>query len=294
MKVQLILEGGGMRGVYTAGVLDYLIENNLKFLNVIGVSAGACNAVSYRSWQYKRNIDVYLNYSHDKRYLSFRSLIKSGNIFGFDFIFDIIPNQLVLFDYNSYKNSKMKVEAVVTNLETGEPEYYLIEDINKQLPYLRASSSIPLVSKTVIINGKKYLDGGVSDSIPVEYSIESKFDLHVIILTRSIDYQKKKMKSMRLFKARYYRYPKFVETFKTRHIKYNRNLELISELEEKKKAFVVRPTKKVTISRLEKDKHKLEELYNLGYNDMKNKFNELLEFVKDADNVEKKDDLLQK
>ena len=285
MKVQLILEGGGMRGVYTAGVLDFLMEKNIVFLNVLGVSSGACNAVSYKSGQKRRNIDIYINYAHDKRYLSIRSLLRYGNIFGFDFIFNVLPKELVYFDYDSFKKSSMEVQVVVTNIVTGSPEYYRVNDLEDDLPYLRASCSIPVVSRIVKYKGKKMLDGSVSDSIPIEYSINSGYDKQVLILTRDATYRKKKIRSTRILRARYLRYPRLLQAINKRYIKYNQTLDLIDRLEKQNKIFVIRSDQKVLIGRFEKDKDKLMKLYQQGYNDIKNRYNELLTFIGSAENV---------
>ncbi len=285
MKVQLILEGGGMRGVYTAGVLDFFMEKGIKFLNVIGVSSGACNAVSYKSWQHKRNIEIYVDYAHDERYCSIRSLLRHGNIFGFDFIFNVLSKEIVPFDYHAFNKSPITVEVVVTNIVTGLPEYYPINDMDEDLPYLRASCSIPALSRIVSYQVKKMLDGSVVDSIPVKYSIESGYEKQVVVLTRAAGYRKKRMRSMRMARVRYPRYPKLAAALRNRYARYNRTLELINALEAENKIFVIRPARAVTVGRFEKDREKLMELYNQGYNDVKDRYDELLGFIADVENV---------
>ncbi|MCK9536566.1 MAG: patatin family protein [Bacilli bacterium] len=274
-----------MRGVYTAGVLDFFMEKNLKFLNVIGVSSGACNAVSYKSWQPRRNIEIYTTYALDKRYCSIRSLLRHGNIFGFDFIFNVLPKELVYFDYDSYNQSPIEVEVVVTNIETGEPEYYPIKNMEVDLPYLRASCSIPAVSRIVIYQGKKMLDGSVSDSIPINYSIKSGYDKQVVVLTRDKSYRKKRLRSVQMLRARYPRYPQLTYAVYNRYLKYNQTLEMIEKLSLEKKVFVIRPEEVVTVRRFEKDCNNLMRFYHQGYNDAENRFEDLLTFITSADNV---------
>lgn len=285
MKVQLIIEGGGARGVYSAGVLDFFMDNNIKFLDVLGVSSGACNAISYKSWQPGRNIEIYTKYSRDKRYLSIRGLLRHGNIFGFNFIFDILPKELVYFDYNNFNKSLIKVEAAVTNIKTGKAEYHYINDLQEDLPYLRASCSIPFLSRVVNYKGKKMLDGGIANSIPIDYSLASGFHKQVVILTRDASYRKKKSRTIRVLRPRYPRYPRLLLALRNRHLTYNKSLDKIEELQREQKAFVIRPSAVVTFGRLEKDEHKLFSLYERGYNDAKEIYPDLLSFISPADNV---------
>lgn len=276
----LILEGGGMRGVYTAGVLDYFMEKDLYFKNCYAVSAGACHAASYFSKQRGRSMKVCLDYIHDKRYCSVNSLIKTGDIFGADFVYNQIPNELELFDYETYNKNEGNFYSVVTNCETGKAEYIKIEDIRDDIIAVRASSSLPLLSKIVEINGNKYLDGGISDSIPIKKSKEDGNNKNIIILTRDKDYRKEKNKLIPIVKMKYGKYPKLVESMTNRYKVYNDTLEFIEEEKEKNKVFIIQPKIKVEIGRLEKDKEKLKALYNQGYNDAKEYYNELLEFIK--------------
>lgn len=284
MKVQLILEGGGARGAYTAGVLDLFIEKGLRFLNVIGVSAGAYNAVSYKSWQYKRNFEIITKFADDKRYCGIRPLLRHGNIFGFDFIFKVIAKELLPFDYEAFVQSPIAIEAVVTNIITGCPEYYPIADLERDLPYLRASCSIPGLSRIVTYQGKKMLDGSITDSIPVKRSIEFGYDRQVVVLTRAAGYRKKRIRSMRMIRIRYPRFPRLAAALRNRYVRYNQTLDLIGALEAENRAFVIRPDR-VEIGRFEKDKDKLLTLYEQGYRDAAARYDALLAFVSGAENV---------
>ena len=195
MKVGLLLEGGAMRGLYTAGVLDIFMENNVKIDGIIGVSAGALFGMNYKSKQIGRVLRYNKKYAKDKNYMGFYSLLTTGNIMNEDFCFNKIVNELDPVDFETFKNSEVEFYVVVTNIETGKPEYIKINDLkNKtEVEYLRASGSMPFVSKPVVINNKKYLDGGISDSIPIDKMMSMDFDKVIVVLTRPIDYRKKKV-----------------------------------------------------------------------------------------------------
>ena len=184
IEAGLVVEGGGMRGVYTAGVLDYFMEKNLYFDDCYGVSAGACHISSYVSKQIGRSIKVTLDYINDKRYCSVNSLIKTGDMFGVEMLYDLIPNKLELYDYDTFNKFKGNFYSVVTNCKTGKAEYMKIKDMKKDIIAVRASSSLPLLSRIVEINGKEYLDGGITDSIPIKKSIKDGHKKNVVILTR--------------------------------------------------------------------------------------------------------------
>ena len=279
MNTGLILEGGGMRGVYTAGVLDFFMEKDLYFKDCYAVSAGACHAISYFSKQRGRSIKVNLDYLHDKRYCSVNSLIKTGDMFGVDMIYNIIPNKLVLFDYDTYNKFDGNFYSVVTNCETGEAEYLRINDARKDIDAVRASSSLPLWSRIVEINGKKYLDGGIWDSIPIRKSIEDGHEKNVVVLTRDKSYRKEKSKLLPVFKIKYKKYPKFLKAVENRYRVYNETLDFIDEEKKKNKAFVIQPKYHVSIGRLEKDKEKLRALYKQGYNDARDCYDDLIKFI---------------
>lgn len=275
----LVLEGGGMRGVYTAGVLDFFLDNNIEFDNVYGVSAGAANACSYLSKQRGRALRVDVDYLEDKNYASVYSLIKTGDFFGAKMCYDTIPNKLNPFDYDEYSRFKGDFYATVTNCTTGKAEYKKVKDLKKEMAYVRASCSLPLMAREVMINDKPYLDGGISDSIPILKARKDGNKKNVIILTRDITYRKKKNELMPLLKLRYRKYPEFIKTMARRHLVYNKTLDYIRKLEKSGKIFVIRPTRPVSIGRLEKDRDKLLALYEEGYKDAKANYGKLKEYL---------------
>ena len=203
IKAGLVVEGGGMRGVYSSGVLDFFIEKDLFFENNYGVSAGACHLCSYLAKQYKRAFRVNVDYLNDKRYCSVHSLLKTGNLFGAEMLYDIIPNELDLFDYDTYNKNESNFYVVITDINTGKPEYVKIGDLKKDIIYVRASSSLPLLAQNVKINDKEYLDGGISDSIPIKKSIADGNKKNVVILTRDSTYRKGKNSLMPIIKLKY-------------------------------------------------------------------------------------------
>ena len=279
IKAGLVVEGGGMRGVYSSGVLDFVIEKDLFFENNYGVSAGACHLCSYLAKQYKRAFRVNVDYLNDKRYCSVHSLLKTGNLFGAEMLYDIIPNELDLFDYDTYNKNESNFYVVITDINTGKPEYVKIGDLKKDIIYVRASSSLPLLAQNVKINDKEYLDGGISDSIPIKKSIADGNKKNVVILTRDSTYRKGKNSLMPIIKLKYKKYPNFVKSMADRYIVYNEILDFIKELEDNGDVFVIRPKKPVNIGRTEKNREKLEALYNDGYNDAKDCYEELLKYL---------------
>ena len=266
MKVGLVLEGGAMRGMYTAGVLDVFLDNEMKFDGIIGVSAGVLFGVNYLSKQRGRVIRYNKKFIKDKRYMGFWSLLTTGNIINKDFSFYEVPQKLDVFDNETFMKSDIDFFATVTNVETGEPEYIKLNDLFAQMEVLRATSAMPYVSQIVELENGKYLDGGVSDSIPVEKCKEMGNDKIIVILTRPLDYRKKKPKEF-IAKTYYRKYPKFAKTLNNRYKMYNDTVEKIIELENKKEIFVIRPSKTLKIKRIEKDAEKLQEMYDLGLED---------------------------
>ena len=279
IKAGLVVEVGGMRGVFSSGVLDFFIEKDLFFENNYGVSAGACHLCSYLAKQYKRAFRVNVDYLNDKRYCSVHSLLKTGNLFGAEMLYDIIPNELNLFDYDTYNKNESNFYVVITDINTGKPEYVKIGDLKKDIIYVRASSSLPLLAQNVKINDKEYLDGGISDSIPIKKSIADGNKKNVVILTRDSTYRKGKNSLMPIIKLKYKKYPNFVKSMADRYIVYNEILDFIKELEDNGDVFVIRPKKPVNIGRTEKNREKLEALYNDGYNDAKDCYEELLKYL---------------
>ncbi len=278
VKTALVLEGGAMRGIYTAGVLDVLMDNKIKVDAIIGVSAGALFGINYISNQRGRAIRYNKNYIKNKEYMGLYSLLTTGNIMNKEFCFNRLIYELDKFDFETFKKSNTDFYVTVTNVDTGKAEYIKIKDIEKELEYLRASGSMPLVSEIVQINNKKYLDGGIADSIPVNKAIDLGFDRIIVVLTRPIEYRKKKI-SLLPYKLMYRKYPEFINTVGNRYINYNNTVEQIIREEENKNIFVIRPSKNPNIKRLEKDIHKVEETYNLGVNDAKSKLEDLINYI---------------
>lgn len=275
----LILEGGGMRGVYTAGVLDFFLDKKIEFPVCYAVSAGACHGSSFLAKQRKRAFDVTVDYLKDRRYAGLYSLITTGDFFGVDMVYNLIPNELNPYDYDEYKKYKGKFFAVVTNCRTGKAEYIQIKDMRRDIRAIRASSSLPVISRIVEVNGKEYLDGGVTDSIPIKKSIEDGNVKNVVILTRDRTYRKPPSGMMKLIKAKYKKYPMLVRSISIRHIRYNNAIELVEKERKEGRAFVILPEKPVGIGRLEKNKEKLTALYNQGYSDGRKHYKALMKFL---------------
>lgn len=265
----LVLEGGGMRGLYTAGVLDFFLEKELIFDYVIGVSAGASNAVSYISRQKGRNKMVNTAFLDDWRYMSIKNLIKNGSLFGMDFIFDEIPKKRVPFDYETFFNSPITFKIGVTDCNTGKPLYFDKSEMDKNFTALRASISLPLVSPIVHFKGYHLLDGGITDPIPIRQAITNGYQKNVVVLTRNRGYRKKPIsRPLRLLLEKKYRaYPNLIAAMLNRYQIYNKTLLYIDQLEQKQQIAVIRPSKKITVSRFEKNADKLNDLYELGYHD---------------------------
>ena len=221
---------------------------NIEVDITIGVSAGSCHASSYISKQYKRAFNATIDYVNDKKYLSFGNLIKTGSIFGMDFIFNTIPNELNIYDYDAFSKSKTKFVVVTTNCETGKPEYFELTDLNKEIIYMQASCSIPVFANIVEIDNYKLVDGGVTDSIPIEYALNQGYKKNIVVLTRDITYRKGKQKFISVVKRKYKKYPKLVNAIESRHI------------------------------------DKLTALYKDGYNDAKELSDKILDFINKAKN----------
>ena len=280
-KTALVLEGGGMRGVYTAGVLDRLMEEKLEFDVCYGVSAGACHACSFLSRQHGRAFAVNVDYLDDSRYLSVKSWLKTGDLFGAQMLYDIIPNQLNLYDYDAFAKNPTKFFAVATDCLTGKAEYFPITDMHRDVIKVRASSSLPLLSRMVEIDGRPYLDGGLADSIPVDQARRDGAAKQVVVLTRQPGYRKQKSSSLPLIRLRYRRFPKLVEAVATRHIRYNQTLEEIQEGKKKGELFVIQPQKPLEVGRTEKNREKLTAAYLQGWRDAEWAMADLKKFLEE-------------
>lgn len=281
-KVGLVLEGGAMRGLYTAGVLDAFMDNNINIDGIIGVSAGALFGANYFSNQKGRALRYNKKYCKDKRYISINSFIKTGNIVNKDFAFYKITKELDPFDDKTFVETNKDYYVTVTNVENGQAEYINIKNSTiNNLEVLRATSAMPLVSQMVNINNNLYLDGAISDSIPVDKCIELGYDKVIIVLTQHYEYRKKKFSKMAelLINIKYHKYPILKEKIKTRYKNYNERLEHINKLEKEGKIFIIRPSQPLNISRLEKDEYKLQEVYDLGVQDSKNNMKKLQKYL---------------
>lgn len=256
-----------MRGVYTAGVLDWMMDNGLWFANIYGVSAGACHGTSYVSRQRGRAIRTVLEYANDRRYGSMGNLLTTGNYFGEKFIYDRIPKELIPFDYDAYTQSSMTLYSVLFNCRTGCAEYPAARDMHADMPLILASSSLPLLSKMVVVNGQPYLDGGLLDSIPLARSMADGNARNLVILTQHRSYEKTRNSAIPLLRVRYHRYPKLVEAMTVRHERYNEQLALVYAEEAAGRTVVIQPSTPVTIARMEKDVGNLKALYDQGYAD---------------------------
>jgi predicted patatin/cPLA2 family phospholipase len=274
-RVGLVLEGGGMRGLYSAGVLDYFLQKNLSVDGVIGVSAGAVHGCSFVAKQAKRSYRIYTTYANDKRFLSFSSLWKTGDIFGADFCYRQIPNELDPFDYKAFRGASTEFYVVCTDLSTGKATYVRIDDMETQMDFLRASGSLPLVSRVVTIGEHEYLDGGIADSIPLVQFQNMGFEKNIVVLTQARDYRKKNDILMPLIRWKYRKYPLFIKAAESRADHYNETLDLIHQMEKEGRIFVIQPGHEVQIGRLEKNVNKLKALYDQGFNDAKSRFEQM-------------------
>lgn len=263
MKTGLVLEGGGVRGIYVAGVLDVFMEQGIRFDGVIGNSAGAIHGCSYLSYQKGRSIRYYKNYCGDYRFMSFRSWLMTGDLVGVDFCYHELPEKLDIYDNEAFKRCGVPFYVVCTNVETGKAEYLQITDMNKQIDFLRASASLPYFSRIVEIDGRKYLDGGCSDSIPVQAFREMGYERNVVVLTQPASYRKKQELST-LAKIVYAKYPAMAQALCSRHVAYNQTTEIIAELGRAGDIFVIRPEKALEIGRMEKDPDNVQRVYDIG------------------------------
>ena len=289
MKTGLVLEGGGMRGLFTAGVLDCLTDERITFDYCIGVSAGACNAVSFLSGQRGRNKRINLTYALDKRYVSVSNLLKTKSMFGMDFIFRQIPEVLDPFDYEALEASPTQLIVGVTDAQTGQPFYFDKAAIDHDSTVLRASSSIPVFSPPVSFRGGVYLDGGTTDPIPVEKALADGCGRVVVVLTRERGYQKPPEGYRGIYKRMLKKYPAMITALDRRHEIYNRTLSRLDVLERSGAALVIAPPEKVTLSRFEKDPVKLEQLYDQGYQEAKRLSGQIAAFLRGDDkNTEEK------
>jgi len=265
MKKGLILEGGAMRGMFSCGVMDVMMENGIRFDGAVGVSAGAAFGCNYKSGQIGRALRYNTRFCADKRYCGMHSLLTTGNVFNAEFCYREVPVKYDPFDFKAYQANPMEFYVVCTDVETGEAVYHNYEAKEDDgFEWIRASSSMPLVSKMVQIEGRKYLDGALADSIPVKFFQQKGYDRNVVVLTRPKSFVMKKSELMPLIRLKYRQYPKLVAAMEKRHRIYNETLAMISGLERNGKLLVIRPDSPLPVSRVEKNPEKLRQAYEVG------------------------------
>ncbi len=281
MKTGLIMEGGAMRGMFTAGVMDVFMENGIEFDGAIGVSAGAAFGCNYKSRQIGRVIRYNKRFCKDARFCSFRSLIKTGDLFGAEFCYHTVPDTLDLFDTEAYLANPMDFYVVCTDVETGKAVYINSDEAGDDaLEYFRASASMPLVSRVVEINGRGLLDGGIADSVPIQFFESIGYDRNVIILTQPMGYVKKPSAAAKIMKLALKKYPKVIETMENRHNEYNETLAYIEKKEKAGEILVIRPEAKLPIGRIEHNPDNLQKVYDLGRKAGEKYLNNVKAFIK--------------
>jgi predicted patatin/cPLA2 family phospholipase len=265
MKTGLILEGGAMRGMFTAGVMDVMMEQGLRFDGAVGVSAGAAFGCNYKSHQIGRVIRYNTKYCQDRRYCGVRSLLTTGNIYSTDYCYGEVPLKRDVFDFETYRNDPMEFYVVCTDIVSGEAVYHKYEGTEPSgFDWIRASASMPLVSQIVEIDGRKLLDGGMVDSIPIKFFEGLGYDKNIVVLTQPLGFVKQKNRLMPMIRVQYRHYPKMVEAMAHRHILYNETLRYLAHREQAGKVLVLRPAHKLPVHRVERDPDKLRAAYEMG------------------------------
>lgn len=278
-RAGLVLEGGAMKGVYTAGVLDFFLDAGIDFEKCYGVSAGACCMCSYLSKQRGRALATMTDYLNDKDYWGLSSFLRTGDLFNVQMCYHDIPEKLNLFDYEAFDKNPSRGYAVVTNIETGFAEYIPLQEMHRDIEAVRASASMPFVSRNVDIGGKMYLDGGLADSIPILHAVTDGCRKNVVVMTKEEGYWRSPMRHAGVARLKYAKYPKVYELIKNRHNTYNETLRYIYEQVEEGTVFLIQPRYKSDVSRTEKDASKLRALYEEGYEEAASRKEELLAFL---------------
>lgn len=281
MKTGLILEGGAMRGLFTAGVIDVLLENNITVDGAIGVSAGAAFGCNYKSKQIGRALRYNKRFCNDKRYCGFYSLITDGNIYSKKFCYGDVPLKYDKFDFETYKTNPMDFYVVCTDIVTGEAVYHnFTGDEESRFEWIRASASLPMVSEIVEIDGMKLLDGGMADSIPIKYFESIGYDRNIVILTQPYDFEKKKNGMMPVIRMLYRKYPGLINAMEKRHTVYNETLQYIKEKEKKGELLVLRPKEKLPVNKIEKNPDNLQKAYDMGRKEAEERLCEIINYLK--------------
>lgn len=261
----LVLEGGGLRGVFTCGVLDCFMDHGIRFPFTVGVSAGACNGLSYMSGQRGRAKASNIDLMDEHHYIGLKYLLTQKCIMDFKLLFEDFPEKIIPYDYEAYFSNPDRFVMVTTNCLSGKAEYLEEKSSSKRvMEIVRASSSLPFVSPITFVDGMPMLDGGIVDSIPVEYALRQGYEKLIVVLTRNKGYRKKESK-MRVAKVIYRKYPNLQKALSERNAEYNRTMDLIERMEEEGKITVIRPVRPIEVGRMEKDTAKLNALYQEGY-----------------------------
>ena len=264
-KTGLVLEGGGMRGLFTAGILDVLMENNVTFDGVVGVSAGATFGCNFISHQIGRTLRYNMSQRKNPKYMGIRSLIKTGDYVGGEYAYHVLPTKLDVFDFEAFEKNPTEFHVVTTNVRTGEAIYHRIDKVDYTgMEWIRASASMPIISRPVAIGDYEMLDGGIADSIPLRYFESEGFKRNIVILTQPKGFKKKLTKLMPVFKATMRKYPAIIEGMSKRHLMYNQELEYITQQQEEGKCMVICPSDTLPIGRTEQTPKKMQFVYDMG------------------------------
>ena len=284
IKTGMVLEGGGMRGMYTCGILDVLMENHIYLDGMVGVSAGIAFGCNYKSRQAGRALRYNVRFAHDKRYSSLRSLIKTGNYYNAWFAYHLVPKHYDVFDYNVFEDSPMECYAVCFDVKTGEGVYQRLDRVNNDFfEWIRASASMPVVAQPVEVGGRLLLDGGLADSIPLQFMIDKGYKRNVVILTREDGYRKTAEHGMWLMKPLLRKWPKVIDALRERPAIYNKQLQQVREEERKGNAFVFRPLKPLDVSRTTHDPEEMNRVYQQGRQEALQRLDDLKKFLANAD-----------
>ncbi len=280
MKTGMVLEGGAMRGMYTAAILDVMMENDIQVDGVVGVSAGATFGINYKSRQIGRTLRYNLKYGKDPRYVSIKSLVTTGDLYGADFCYGELPTNLDPFDYKAFQESPVEFYVVATDVHTGKPLYHLCEKGDEvDIQWIRASASMPVVSRVVSVSGYELLDGGIADSIPISWFRTMGYKRNIVILTRPKGYRKEKNPMFPLFKLHMRGYPKIGQAMENRHEVYNNTIDELHKLAKEGDTFVLAPSVDLGIKRTETDPAELQRVYDIGIKDANDNLEEMREFL---------------
>ena len=282
MKKGLVLEGGGLRALFSAGVTDVMMENGIRFDGLIGVSAGATFGCNYKSGQIGRALRYNIAYKDDPRYMGWRSFLKTGDLVGAEFSYHTLPTELDIFDYEAFRQNPMEFHIVCTDAETGEPVYKQLDDMDSDgLDWIRASASMPIVSRPVSLEGRKLLDGGIVNSIPLKHFQELGFERNIVVLTQPKGFYKKRTKLMPLFHLTMRKYPAIIKAMGRRHLMYNEQLRYLTEQEKKGNILLIYPEDTLPIGRTEQNEEKMRKVYQMGRAAAERRLQKIADFLKD-------------